>query len=149
MLSRRAFVGSLLATPFLAPKLLAETPMVFAEHGLAIRGSDPVAYFRKGKPVAGHAGLTVMWRGALWCFESAGSRDAFERNPHAFAPQYGGYCALALSEGVLAPSDPVAWSIENGRLYLNHSLAAREQWLRDPAAHIRKADQHWATVLHG
>ncbi len=149
MLTRRAVIGSFLATPFLAPQLLAETPVVFSQHGLALGGSDPVAYFRKGKVVAGHAGLTVMWRGAVWCFESLASRDAFERNPRAFAPQYGGYCAMALTQGVLAPSDPEAWAIHEDRLYLNHSMAARERWLSDPATHIRMADQNWSSVLNG
>ena len=149
MFTRRAFIGSLLATPLLAPPVLADAPVIFAEHGLAIRGSDPVAYFRKGRVVAGHAALTVMWRGALWCFESPSNREAFERDPHAFAPQYGGYCALALSGGGLISSDPAAWTIHDGRLYLKHSAAARDIWQSDPDTHIRHADANWSSLLKG
>lgn len=35
----------------------------------------------------------------------------FEANPEAYAPQYGGYCAYAVSKGDTATTDPEAWTI--------------------------------------
>ncbi|MEM6836070.1 MAG: YHS domain-containing (seleno)protein [Cyanobacteria bacterium P01_C01_bin.120] len=114
---------------------------------LAIRGADPVAYFTEGEAVAGVAEYEFEWNGATWRFSSAANKAAFMADPEAFAPQYGGYCAKALSEGNLASIDPRAWSIVDGKLYLNYSEAVQEQWVTDIPGNITKADSFWPNVL--
>lgn len=147
MFTRRAAISALLAAPLLASTAAAQASLVFAEDGWAIRGTDPVAYFRGKGVIAGSRSQVVKWRGAMWSFETAANREAFELNPHAFAPQYGGHCALALAKGFLAPSDPYAWTIRNDRLFLNFSMQERGSWLADADDNIRKADANWSNLL--
>ena len=114
---------------------------------LAVSGYDPVAYFREGKPVKGGDEFKTSWKGATWKFSSAANRDAFQTNPEAYAPQYGGYCAWAVSQGYTASSDPEAWHIENGKLYLNYSKSVQSRWKQDVPGNIEKGDNNWPKVL--
>lgn len=115
----------------------------FAENGVAIRGTDPVAYFVEGRPVTGRAELTLDWAGATWRFATAANRDTFAADPARYAPAYGGFCAWAVAEGYTAPIDPAAWRIVEGRLYLNYSRTIQRRWERDIAGNIRRADANW------
>ena len=115
----------------------------FAEHGVAIRGTDPVAYFRQGRPVAGRADLALDWAGTTWRFATEANRDAFAADPARYAPAYGGFCAWAVAEGYTAPIDPAAWRIVEGRLYLNYSRSIQRRWERDIAGNIARADANW------
>lgn len=114
---------------------------------LAIRGADPVAYFIKGEAVLGSSEYEYEWNGATWRFSSSINMLLFQSNPEAYAPEYGGYCAKALSEGNLASIDPRAWSIVDGKLYLNYSFDVQAQWSGDIAGNIEKADAFWPDVL--
>jgi YHS domain-containing protein len=118
-----------------------------AGNNLAIRGYDPVAYFTEGKPVKGKASFEYPWKGAIWRFSSAKNQNQFQKNPNAFAPQYGGYCAKALSEGNLASSVPDAWTIVDGKLYLNYSQEVQKQWLQDVTGNIKLANNNWPRIL--
>jgi len=111
--------------------------------GAAIGGYDPVAYFAEGKPVAGSDSHTFAWRGATWRFASAAHRDAFAAAPDRYAPQYGGYCAWAVSQGYTAKIDPEAWRIEGGRLFLNYSKSVQARWAQDIPGNVAKADANW------
>lgn len=143
MINRRHFLGSLAAVTFAAGPAAAKPTAVFASAGYAIHGFDPVAYFRKSAPVKGSDAHRLMWRNAIWRFENAANLAAFESTPRAFAPRYGGYCAMSLTTGALSPTKPQAWAIHDGRLYLTHSLVARDRWLDDPDRFIALADAEW------
>jgi YHS domain-containing protein len=114
--------------------------------GVAIDGYDPVAYFLDGKPVEGSKRWSEEWNGATWRFASAAHRDLFAAAPEKYAPQYGGYCAWAVGHGYTAGIDPDAWSIRDGKLYLNYDLEIREQWLADAPGWIAKGDVNWPEV---
>ena len=58
----------------------------------------------------------------------------------------GGFCAFAVSRGYTADIDPAAWSIVDGKLYLNYSLRVQRTWEGDAAGNIRKADANWPTL---
>ncbi len=89
-----------------------------------------------------------MWKGAEWRFASQANLDRFEGNPRAFAPQYGGYCAYAMAQGKLLSSDPQAWKIVDGRLYLTHSTQIEKIWARNVNKYIRLANEHWPSALY-
>lgn len=126
----------------------AREPGVFyQENGLAIRGTDPVAYFQEGKPVAGKPQFKYQWGNATWRFSSAENRDLFASNPEKYAPQYGGFCAWAVSEGYTAPIDPDAWKIVDSKLYLNYDKRVQRSWERDIPGHIAKANRNWPNLL--
>ena len=114
---------------------------------VAVGGHDPVAYFTAGKPVPGSKDFTASWNGAEFRFASAANRDRFKANPAAFAPQYGGYCAWAVSQGYTASGDPKIWKIVDGKLYLNYNAEVGRIWEKDIPGNIRKADTNWPKVL--
>ncbi|MFM2041616.1 MAG: hypothetical protein RLY86_192 [Pseudomonadota bacterium] len=114
---------------------------------LAVNGHDPVAYFTEGKPVKGAKEFTYRWKDADWRFASAENRDRFIADPERYAPQYGGYCAWAVSEGYTAAGDPKHWKIVEGKLYLNYNAEIQTRWEGDVPGHIRKADTNWPTIL--
>lgn len=145
-LSRRALLMLPLAglLPWPVPSLAGLT--VFADRGLAIRGYDPVAYFLDGRPVRGQAAFVHAWGGTTWRFASAANRDRFAADPSAFAPQYGGFCAFAVSEGYDAPIDPNAWKIVDGKLYLNYDRGVQRRWEADIPGRIAKADANWPAL---
>ncbi len=111
--------------------------------GVAIKGYDPVAYFTESKPVEGSKEFTYDWQSATWRFASAKNRDLFAKDPEKYAPQYGGYCAYAVSQGYTATIDPQRWKIVDGKLYLNYSKEAQELWEKDVPGHIAAADKNW------
>lgn len=114
---------------------------------VAIKGYDPVAYFADGRPVKGSKEHVFTWRGAQWRFASAEHRDLFASDPERWAPQYGGYCAWAVSQGYTANVDPDAWRIVDGKLYLNFSREVQERWERDIPGHVAAADANWPKLL--
>jgi YHS domain-containing protein len=117
--------------------------------GVAIKGYDPVAYFTMGRPVEGSRDYEYQWMGATWRFASAENRDVFAADPAKYAPQYGGYCAYAVSQGATADIDPAAWHIEGGKLYLNLSPQVQSIWLKDIPGYIAKADANWPKIKAG
>lgn len=149
-LNRRALIAAVLLLPvagtIVRPALAAE-PEVFAPGGLAISGYDPVAYFTDGRPVMGKSRHALRWRGATWYFATAAAMEAFEMNPSAYAPRYGGYCAYAMSKGAVASTVPEAFTIHGGRLYLNYSTEVRAIWSEDIPGNIARADQNWPSAL--
>lgn len=148
-MNRRSFLAAAAALPVFARarQSRAGSAPVFSEHGVAIRGADPVAYFQGRGPLAGTIAERVRWQGAVWLFATSANREAFERDPRRFAPRFGGYCAYTLSQGRLAPSDPAAFAIYRDRLYLLENDAKRRAWLQDPRSNIRKAEAHWPNAL--
>jgi len=114
--------------------------------GVAIEGTDPVAYFTQNTPLQGLREFSHDWKGATWRFASAANRDAFKADPERYAPQYGGYCAWAVSQGYTATIDPEAWKIVDGKLYLNYSKSVQSQWAADIPGNIAKADQNWPAI---
>jgi len=113
------------------------------QQGVALKGYDPVAYFTQSKPVKGSASFAFQWMNSTWWFASAEDRDEFARNPEKYAPQYGGYCAYGVSQGHTAPIDPEAWTIVEGKLYLNYSKGVKKTWSEAIPKHIEEANQNW------
>lgn len=151
MITRRRFVlFSTLAVPAMGtmPNLLsAREPEIFSAEGLAIRGTDPVAYFTEEARVSGVPDYALMWAGTTWHFSSMQNMELFMANPEAYTPEYGGYCAFAMSRGYVASTDPEAWTIYEGKLYLNYSLDVRSRWAEDIPGNVEKADGHWPAAL--
>lgn len=120
---------------------------IFTRDGLAIGGTDPVAYFTEGRPVAGSPDYQLEWHEATWQFASAAHRDRFEADPEAYAPQYGGWCAWAAARGEAASTVPEAWKVVDDKLYLNYSRFIQWRWERDIPGYIEAADAHWPDIF--
>lgn len=113
----------------------------------AIEGYDPVAYFTQGKAVKGQKSISHEWKGATWFFASEENKARFVAEPEKYAPQYGGYCAYAVSQGSTAGIDPEAFAIVDGKLYLNYNRKIQQQWEGHREKFIRDADANWPTIL--
>jgi YHS domain-containing protein len=119
----------------------------YAREGVAIAGYDPVAYFLDGRPVKGSPEHRAEHKGSVFHFASRDHRDAFAADPARFAPQYDGFCAFGVARGYKAKIDPVAFSVVDGRLYLNYDVEVREEWGRDIPGFVAKADRNWPRVV--
>ena len=138
---------SLVLFAFASLAIASEKPVNTTIFGLAIKGYDPVAYFKDSKPVKGDAAFSFDWNGATWRFSSAENLAAFQAAPENYAPQYGGYCAWAVSRGYTAGIDPAAWKIVNGKLYLNYSSDVQKMWVEDMPGNITKANANWPKIV--
>ena len=137
-------------TLFLAIALLAgampvigdEAP-VFSTGAGAIDGYDPVAYFTVGKAVKGLEEVTYEWNGAKWHFSNVENREKFRGDPEKFAPEFGGYCAYAMTDGTYAAPKPEVFVIRDGALYLHYNEAIRKTWLKNVKGFIVGALENW------
>jgi len=119
----------------------------FEKDGAALRGYDPVAYFTEGKPAKGSPAYTVSYQGSTFHFASQANRDLFKADPARYAPQYDGFCAYGTAGGYKAAIDPAAFSIVEGKLYLNYNADVQKKWRADIPGYIKKADKNWPTVV--
>ena len=136
-------LGALISGLLLSAGVVAQP----SEQRLALKGYDPVAYFTENQPMKGSEELAYEWLGATWHFANAEHRELFTKQPLKYAPQYGGHCALGTAFGEsTANIDPEAWSIVDGKLYLQYSKSGREEWEQDRTNRIAAADQKWPEV---
>ena len=144
-MSSAAFRGAALTVAFavLSIAVAAAQKVNTSFSGLAIDGYDPVAYFTENKPVKGTREFTFEFEGATYRFASAAHRDRFAKEPARYVPQYGAFCAWAVSRGYTADTDPLAWRIVNGKLYLNYDTSVQKKWEEDIPGNITKADANW------
>lgn len=115
--------------------------------GVALKGYDPVAYFTDSKAVKGDSKNQSTYKGAIYWFASADHKALFDKEPAKYAPQFGGFCAWAVSLGYTANIDPNAFQIVDGRLLLQYDLSVRERFGKDTAGNLKKADANWPGIV--
>lgn len=122
------------------------------ENKLALQGYDPVAYFVQKKALKGRKEITATHEGVVYYFASQGNKDLFVKNPSAYEPQYGGWCAYAMgANGEKVEVDPQTFKIVNGKLFLfynayfNNTL---KSWNKDEANLNKKADASWKKFIN-
>jgi YHS domain-containing protein len=113
-------------------------------HGVTgIGGYDPVAYFTDGKAVRGSGFHVSTHEGVTYLFASEEHRKQFESAPAKYLPAYGGYCAYGVAIGKKFYTDPEAWKVVDGKLYLNLDAEIQKKWQEDIPGFIKKADTNW------
>lgn len=151
MLKRLALAALVAAAPLAAtaPAAHADKAPVYTGlfNNVAVEGHDPVAYFTEGRPVEGSREFSTEYQGAEFRFASQENLDTFLADPEAYAPQYGGYCAWAISQGYTAKGDADLWRIVDGKLYLNYNRKVQQDWEQDIPGFIASADANWPAVL--
>ena len=113
----------------------------------AVQGYDVVSYFTDGKPVKGSSEFKTEYEGAEFRFASQAHLDAFVAAPEKYVPQYGGYCAWAVSQGYTAKGSAKHWRIVDDKLYLNYNEEVQQTWEEDVPGYIEAADSNWPMVL--
>ena len=146
IMKKLAFLSTLL---FFSFQIFAQEakPAVFSTKAGAINGYDPVSYFREGKAVKGNPKFSAKWNGATWYFSSQADLNSFVAAPEKYAPQYGGYCAYGVAKGAKASTEPDAFSVVDGKLYLNHDQDVKKTWMTDQKNYIQEADKNWPMFM--
>lgn len=117
-------------------------------NGIALQGYDPVSYF-SDQPMSGNPNISSVYGGAIYYFTSTENQGIFEAGPEKYLPQYGGFCAVAISEGKLVPVDPETYTLTDGKLYLFYNGEfgnTKPQWEADEAGIKAKADTQWSSL---
>jgi YHS domain-containing protein len=138
-----AAIGLVLALTQHAYAEAAQIDPTNTENGIALKGYDPVAYFNSGQPTEGAERYSFQWNGVTYRFASQHNLEAFKADPGRYAPQYGGYCAYAMSLNRIADIDPTKWAVVDGKLYLNNGYIAQTLWSLDKTGNIKSADDNW------
>ena len=138
--------GVALSAALSASAFAAGVELNASSTGLALQGYDPVAYFTDGQPTKGNWKITAVHDDATYRFASEEHKAAFEANPEAYLPQYGGYCAFGAAMGFKFDGDPNHWRIVDGELFLNISKDIQERWVTDIPGYITKADENWTEI---
>jgi YHS domain-containing protein len=118
----------------------------FEKDGAALRGYDPVAYFTAGKPQKGLPSHSYEYKGTTFHFATDENRRAFMQDPEKYAPQFGGYCAYGTAQGYKVSTQPDAFAVVDGKLYLNYNRNVLTIWEKDVPGNIAKAEQNWPEV---
>lgn len=149
---KRAVMGvALTAAAFgmaasVAPAYAAKPATYTRTGNVAVSGYDTVSFF-KGAPVQGLAQFQTTYNGAVYQFANAENLAAFKAAPTKYAPQYGGYCAYAVSQNNTAPGSPQHYTVVDGKLYLNLNGSIETKWRGKQAEYIQKANANWPKVV--
>lgn len=147
--SRRSALGIMAIATLYPFGAAAKTVARFNTSGsgnLALNGYDTTAYFTKSTAEQGVAETVIPWKGANWQFVSAIEAALFKAAPDAYAPQFGGYCTRAMSEGSLAPGDPEVWRLHKGKLYVFYAPRGGKVFDKDPDGMVAKAASFWGSL---
>ena len=115
--------------------------------GVGAKGYDVVSFF-EGNPRTGSEAYVSTYNDAKYLFSSLENKEIFDKSPEAYAPAYGGYCAIAMSEGKELRPNPKSWEIRDGKLYfftkmLFGIIDAKKQWAKKPEELKALADKAW------
>jgi len=115
--------------------------------GVILKGCDVVAYFKQRKPVKGDPAIQSTYQGATYLFTSAANKADFDKDPAKYVPQYGGFCAYGVVNGVLTDVEGTdAFTVYKGKLYLGGNQGALRSFKNDIDGNIEKADSNWRRI---
>lgn len=117
------------------------------KNGIGAQGYDVISFF-DGNPKKGNENYTANYNNGMYLFTSIRNKEKFENSPETFIPQYGGFCAIAMSEDKEVNPNPKSWEIRGENLYfftrmLFGIIDAKRQWVKDPIIKKNLADKAW------
>jgi len=121
------------------------------ENGLAVRGYDLVSIVDQKKATKGNQAINVQFEDASYWFKSEENKQLFSDNPKKYLPEYGGFCAIAMSEGALVDANPKSFLLQDGKLFMFFSkylglIDTKRQWVKNPIEFQKLADIEWETL---
>lgn len=133
---------SLTATYALAGEFLEEK-------GAALDSNDPLTYFTPSPdPASGVKQLSYVYKGSTFYFLTPSHLRTFASNPEKYAPQFGGYDAYGVSQGLKVPAHPRVFAVVDGKLYMFSDSEARKNWKKDVSGNIARASERWPEVTN-
>ena len=129
---------AIVATPALAKD--------YTHNETGVSSYDTVAYFTEGKARRGSGFHVTEYQGVTYAFVSEDNKELFLDNPEKYLPVYGGWCAYGMAIGKKFVTDPEAWKIVDGKLYLNLDKDIQKKWFEDIPGYIKTADKNWAKL---
>ncbi len=115
---------------------------------MALGGIDPVTFFQSSGPRPGGPGIHAKFRESTFLFSSEDNKKIFLENPEKFSPQFNGFCAFGTAaNGYKAKTEPIAYTLVGGKLFLNYDLGVQKKWLRNRDDFIQKASVNWPSVM--
>ncbi len=142
----RLFIAALLlallsacGTPFATVANRAGEPVMLLGH-------DPVAYFTAGEPTRGKPEHKVSLPERTYYFASEQNKALFAADPARYEPQYGGFCSSGAAFAIKLGSDPTAWQIYEGRLFIFGDVLGKMAWQVDPKWNVGHADVLWPAI---
>ncbi|MFN0100294.1 MAG: YHS domain-containing (seleno)protein [Gemmatimonadaceae bacterium] len=141
-----AVVALTVASATVALAQNGKTAVNVDDNGVILKGFDAVAFHTEMKPTKGSMEFTATHDGAIYAFASAANRDTFKADPAKYAPAFGGYCAMGVAVGKKLDVDPAAFTVANGKLFLNLNKNVMGTWAKDIAGNNKKAEMNWSKV---
>lgn len=109
---------------------------------VAIKGYDPVAYFKLGKPTLGRQNIWYEWDERRYLFSSTEHRDLFKADPVRYAPQFPDFCAMSLTRSEIVDANPEYWLISDGKLYMFGKPVGPELFQQNLAQNVSSANRN-------
>jgi len=112
------------------------------EGSIFFGGYDPVGFFNK-EVLKGRPELSVLYQGRYIYFSSEKNKNAFLKNKEKYFPGYGGWCAIAMTDGLFVQPDYTMYKIQDGQLLFFRRKAyfnGLTLWDKNPENNKMKAD---------
>ncbi len=109
----------------------------------AFDGNDLVSYYQ-GTVKQGLDQYKYTYDGLVLYFSSSTNLATFKKDPEKYVPAYNGWCAIALTNGILAKPDFGHYKIQNGKLLFFEVRAffnGKTAWEKDPDINEIVADK--------
>jgi YHS domain-containing protein len=117
------------------------------QNGCMLQGYDVVSMFTQpDSTVRGVKDFESKYQGAKYWFSSATNKTTFDGNAAKYAPLFGGFCSLAVSEGNLRPIQVWTHEITEGNLVVNHNAKAKKLWDNHSHHKLKIALKKWPAV---
>jgi len=118
-----------------------------------IGGFDPVAYVDYGEATPGITDNFWDYQNTYrFYFASKVTQRKFMGDPERYLPAFGGHCAWLMASGKngagdLRRADPKVFEVVDGRVYLFSTIEARDEWNRDAADSLVRANANWDAMI--
>ncbi|MEJ4087218.1 YHS domain-containing (seleno)protein [Galbibacter orientalis] len=120
------------------------------ESTIALEGYSPVSYIEQGKAQLGKKSYKATYNGLTYFFVNQEQQTKFKSNPQKYIPQYGGWCAYAVSKGYKYRPNPKSFRVVDNKLYLftvNVEADFVKAWEKEGKhKHITQADKNWKSM---
>ena len=124
------------------------TGLTAAGAPLGLHGVDPVAFIKIGNRIDGSAAHTAVHDGVAYYFSSEANKQAFEKAPAKYLPQFGGFCTFGVSVAKKFDGDPRYAAVQDGKLYVFLNEEIFNAFQKDRAGTIAKAEKNWRKIEH-